>query len=517
MHSRLVNFCSEDIRWNSSGVDNFFWPLNRLSSKKLYETLLLRYVALARKNKNEDSGDFLIIVLNFFSLVNSVLSAENFQNALRKNNLKPVFPEKHVLWKAAYAGDYTNLPPMFTGDIDKGLGPPVSIVSSVKRRLRPWKDNTSPLKGFKRSHLGLYNPDRDIACTSYCSVARHMQKQTGKPVHLIALDEWFYPSSSARDVLPVHNFSLIDDILQDVRQVAAEFDITVSEASFAYMRHWLAYNMGWVKFYRRRIETLNIPVPRTLWAGSLGNVFNRMLAQFVREKGGFVQVHDHGEGGSYSQDLFLPFRELNQASRFVTFSDHQASQYRNNASTILIGNDKPEIMAIQPEDHIFKRWHKPFPRSKGKIVLYPCPLINLDVMGAVPLASAMEAIDWQARLFDHLNKAGFTVWFKPHPLTFHPFPDYGKVFNVIKKDEAFESVMDQADHILFDWTLTTTFGNAFKTDKPITVLDFDLARYSEDEKVMLGQRCTLVKGWFDADNRMQTDWNQLIRALTGLS
>jgi hypothetical protein len=92
-------------------------------------------------------------------------------------------------------------------------------------------------------------------------------------------------------------------------------------------------------------------------------------------------------------------------------------------------------------------------------------------------------------------------------------PHFACIQGVSVADGRFEDVLAQADVLLFDWLLSTTFGHTLKSDKPIVFVDFGLADLQPKAKAMLAQRCAVVDGGFDEQNRAVVDWAELHAAI----
>ena len=136
-------------------------------------------------------------------------------------------------------------------------------------------------------------------------------------------------------------------------------------------------------------------------------------------------------------------------------------------------------------------------------------------MHLVPLLADVVALDWQVRLFSHLQSWNIQVVHKPHPggQNFSP-AQFAEGFGHRTLLEPFEQVKDQADAYIFDLPQSTTFSIALATDKPVILIDLGFFDWVADARELMEKRCRVVRGWFDAKNRVQVDWDQLHTALT---
>jgi len=126
----------------------------------------------------------------------------------------------------------------------------------------------------------------------------------------------------------------------------------------------------------------------------------------------------------------------------------------------------------------------------------------------------LVAVDWQARLLGKLTKWGYQVLHKPHPGgTARPPIGFVEKFGVRMLGGRFEDVMSRADLYLFDFALTSTFGPALSSAKPMVLIDFGMAPWIEEARKMLERRCAIVRGWFDEANRAHVHWDELRDAI----
>ena len=494
---------TDQIQWTQKGVEDYEWPLNRLEGKALYESLFKAIVRYGRSLESEEAKTVLkILSTEICLIVHAVCLSEKIFHH-QKDKISPSdIPDRHLFWSAACNQDYSILSDFSFYAFERGL----QTSSAWKKYLRPIK--YWGVKGFKRGNLKTLDSDQDIACIAYSPLAVDHQKNIQKPVTLLSYDEWFYPPESKAQ--PYNDLKIVDALTE----VTDQQGFNISESAKDFLYHIIARNAGWVQFYMKRLDHLKIP--QQLWLTSMGNSYGRLLAAKVLEKEGKVVVHDHAQGGNFSNDYHVGFNEFQLASEFITFTAHQADYYQRIVSDVTIDN-AVKVKSFTKSDQVFLMPDHPVQikdkEKRKKTILYPCPLINRDVSGAVPLMGGAEIIDWQARLFTALNEAGYQIHFKPHPLTKQHFPDYEAVFDLITIEKPFEQAMADAEHMLFDWTLTTTFGNALFSDRPITVIDFGVARYDSQEKHILSDRCHWIEGTIDEENRSQTNWKDLISCI----
>lgn len=93
---------------------------------------------------------------------------------------------------------------------------------------------------------------------------------------------------------------------------------------------------------------------------------------------------------------------------------------------------------------------------------------------------------------------------KPHPRSHCPIPlAFTEELGARLLTERFERVL--ADAVMFDSPMSTTFG--------VVLIDLGKAVFRREAPALLEKRCRIVKTWFDQENRLQTDWDELHRAI----
>jgi len=123
-------------------------------------------------------------------------------------------------------------------------------------------------------------------------------------------------------------------------------------------------------------------------------------------------------------------------------------------------------------------------------------------------------IDWQLRLLNYLSEKGYEILVKQHPNSDIKMPKY--FFEEIGVEDIqgrFEDVYNNADIILMDYSGSTTFGTALKSNKPVIFIDFGYSILRPNEAEMLKKSCYVIKGRFLNDNRADIDWDDLNNGL----
>lgn len=259
-------------------------------------------------------------------------------------------------------------------------------------------------------------------------------------------------------------------------------------------------------------------LPEHLWTGTNGRYISRLLSLAVREKGGYVTSFSHSCNPSTYLKRRGPFTmiELAVTSEFVMptrrFADLMAGsefpqQIQGFKDTRFRGlNGDPSFRAV--------RRGKRSQASVRPKVLYVSTLFRGFRQYMAPWPQNMVYLDWQFRLTRSLRKMPVELLCKPHPEGEfkgrpHPVAEFAPTTYA-----PFEEVMDDTDIFLFDYIMTTTFGKALCTDKPIVLLNLTGLELNSELGEPLSQRCRILDVGNDSANRPAIDEGILEEALT---
>jgi hypothetical protein len=257
-------------------------------------------------------------------------------------------------------------------------------------------------------------------------------------------------------------------------------------------------------------------LPKTLWTGTCGNVWDRMLRLAVREAGGRVSAHSHAGGTPDYVNPVYTASEFLACDEYAAYNEREAELLSRHADPRFLLEPIPE-MKIVPVPPLPAPEPKDLGRSKNRpAILYLGNFIlGREATVSHPFFSDLTAVDWQARLISRLTNAGHEVLFKEHPNNYVPAPEeYASVCGATMiREGCFEDLLDMGDVYLFDNRSSTTFNVAVKTKKPIVFIDFGLVDFIDDARELLARRCAVVEGRLDAENRAQIDWDELREAI----
>ena len=117
-----------------------------------------------------------------------------------------------------------------------------------------------------------------------------------------------------------------------------------------------------------------------------------------------------------------------------------------------------------------------------------------------PLLPDSIYLDWQFKLAQEMNDAGFDLKIRPHPEGAYkgkPHP-LGNVFEI--EERLFERCLSDYDILVFDYGQSTTFAKALCTKMPIIYLHLGTSIHNPKVAKMIGERCLRIDVEFDEHN-----------------
>jgi hypothetical protein len=260
-------------------------------------------------------------------------------------------------------------------------------------------------------------------------------------------------------------------------------------------------------------------LPHQLWIGAGSRPLTRLLSHAVRSNGGEVTGHDHATGHGHIQSELKDLVDFWTCDTFVTFTQESRRTLIETARTDLILNGRVPNIAFPTQgpkpSSSFKRTSEDQPLRPTKHIMYISSVYRLDRVVYMARPFSTTLLDWQARLLCNLRQSGYAVTLKAHPESLFSPPEFFRT-GVPAHVEAlrFEQVADQADLFLFDNPLSTTFGHALKSSKPVVLIDFGLTKFTDRGRQHLERRCAIVEGRTDScDRRWRIDWADLHEAI----
>lgn len=246
----------------------------------------------------------------------------------------------------------------------------------------------------------------------------------------------------------------------------------------------------------------NFPFPALeLWSGTAGNRVSRALAFAVKAQGGTTKVFDHGGStGMLASGALLGLTEGAATDRFYALSPGLADLCREGPLGREIAlHRQMEFVGGSGDPHIRTLDARPPQRhgTRARVMLVTGAYLGHRQINP-PLPRDPVYLDWHMRLVQILQTLPIDLILKPHPEGLfrgqpHPLGKIGQVLTA-----PFEASLAEADLLLFDFPLSTTFWTAMCSRHPIVYADLGVAPLNARVMQMIRQRCvTAAVHWND--------------------
>jgi len=484
------------------------WPLtfdDEIEQGHRLVEAMVRFLRPALAEGDENQRCLAALSAKYLIEIHSLLRIHRIVDHFREADIELRTPPSMPLTRSVVAGE-PRPPSPFLRSLERAVPKPMgwrrwSRIPREAFRAGPYRART--LHSFGRS---------EVVTVSRCPLTTAHALRDGIRPALVPCYEWLSPPTAAersRPLPPPASPTAREGLNEALIDVAGGIGVQLGRFDREWMDRWLAEGSRWIRFYRNRLR--DMPLPQTVWSTSSGIVWTRLIVDAVLDAGGRAVVHDHALGADYSLRSLMPFIETYRASRFFTFTPRQADLYRTLAPTQTLQEDPPEIDHL-PAYRSPLTVHRESPPIRS--ICYVVPPYQREINGPQALMAAPPAISWQFRLLRLLREFGLRVFTKPHPEALYTTPRWLlEECEATELDGRFEETLDRFDAVLFDNPMTTTFGYALRSDKPVVLIDFAQARWPGDVREMLGRRCAIAPGVYDRHRIPDVDPTELRSAV----
>jgi len=506
------------------GVEDFYWPITHKPMSEFGERFFYECADLLREWPDQRSAlIYKFCVKYLIAIAGGVFQSDLLKGRLGADEAELVVPEGWLVWPHTM----------------KGAPPPRTLFLEALRRNKRGPSLLAKLLDFKRykrifskTKISMGKMEIDglkvvpitsdvlenyIVATQRSGLISRKAKSLPEDVVFCRSDYWF-SSISEEDIGAAkdNRSEVLENKLYDIiLKLYAEFGAEPSGFVREYLMSLMSEMAVLLGIHYDRLMARD-DLPRRLWTGTGGQVWDLMLRSAVIEKGGHVTAFDHGGGTAHTNVALVGFIELWACHEFVTFNEKQADDIRKAAKAWPKLDQMVPYITFVPSDPLSFKINPEFEAGKKPIrkIYVLSTLYDQDRGRSFAFYPDLAYVDWQARLFDHLKHWGYEVFFKPHPESRSLPPEAFETTLGIKIVKGnFEEVLQDADLFLIDYTYTSVMIPAFLTNTPIVLVDFDDLPWHEDAYALIRQRAGIVTGGFDKKNRIQIDWNELEQAI----
>lgn len=504
---------------DSQGITSFDYPVSRTEVIEMRDALVSNFVKLYKEHQDstEEIELFVVLMLVYLSTVMSIYQTGIIHQRLQKKGYHITYSDKYQFSQHHHNNTvpaFDQLSKLLVKGVPRSNRLHVTLLRSVWRTLKMIEWN-----GFKPSRW--FNNENAIHCIDYTGLAkRHAQSISHKIIYS-SLSDWFLPldkntALQSQSWKPLDS-NIINDILSVTLETTQAKHFTINTKWQQFLNDWLQDSSAAVRHRLHVLSEKKNQFPKHLWTGTGGNIWNRILRHAVRKQGAIVTGHDHANGiGHLRYYCKLP-NDYDSCDHFVTFTKRQADNLITNCrSDWLIPEKPPVITYIPKQNHSHSDQSAPVNTDKKQVssVMYISSFYVGELFQFGIQIPDYIQVDWEARLFHHLNQWGYQTYHKPHPESLEMPPEsLFEPFGVKRLHKPFEEVIDQVDVILFTNPQSTTVVHSLKTGVPLVFIDLGMIEWMDDAYEMIKKRCAVVKGYYDENYRAQLNWSELQSAI----
>ncbi len=366
----------------------------------------------------------------------------------------------------------------------------------------------------------VFNKARDILTFSNAPlIMRHAQENNQ---HLIRnhYADWFTPIPKEYDKTQAFCADLRQSILDIVRSTIENKQVPWGIQSQRRLDEGLLFLNHMTRHHLASLRAKAHMLPRTLWIGTAGIIYNRLLAHVARERGVWVCGHDHGTGAGWLDTLDQTLVEFNYIDEFYTYTPLMAQGLKSTIKPQFLFNHDFTAEKIIHARYSFGDMPKRSvlgvqEASARKKILFIATAYMRDLVDPIPRMPLDVALEWHKALLLFLEKHGYSLSVRPHPDD-PEVPDFMLPY-CVPEGSSLSNNIEDADILLFDFPMTTAIVEAMQSDKPILVIDFDIETLNDLGQEKLSSRCQMLKMFFDPErNYVQFDESALLLALERL-
>lgn len=511
----------------ADGIQNYFWPIGFREIADFGKKLQYALADYLRNYPDqEEILNYKILIKHYVCEVCGV-----FQGDLLRERIKDMDVDIDVSsnW-LFYPYTLNETPPPYPRILEnlKNIKASPSFLQRLKQPKRILKvlSKVRPFEkgGIKVDGLLLMKPTADdlenaIITTQRTEIISIHAKKVDKPVFLCRSDKWFNEVNNEEIGLARQNINpeIVSDILSIIYNLYKTFDIEPKPYAKKYLEDCMKEFFAIISIHTNRLKRRQ-DIPKQIWTGTSGNIWDMMLRLESLKREGVVTAHDHSGDRAHAENYEMGWIEMYGATYFATFSEKQAESLRTYIGKWpVLDKNPPEIISVgsKKNKQVMAKHEevRSEPKNIKKVLLFST-VYDRDRGRGNPIFPMISYIDWQARLIGHLNKWGYQVYLKPHPESpLAPPQVFTEELNVTIINGRFEDMSERMDLYFFDFTQTSVFKPAILTDIPIVFVDFKGLDWVEGARELLEKRAEVLEGYFDENNRVHVNWEEIQKAL----
>lgn len=510
------------------GVDNYCWPVSNNDRIHFSQNLMQAYhdIILKMGHDNPAVTPYKILCMKFINEAVAIFWGDMLREGFKEARLSPQIPDRFRYWPYLFNKKTPPQPPfpevLKRGPNANNAARQFFTFAKFKRVLKFLRFQKGGLRvdGMKVTPITPKILQDNIISTQRIPSIKTHTEYINEDIVFCRSNRWFSPIEEDEREKARADFKsdFIKEIMNAIKGFYKDNNIKFEPHSQDYLETFLFESALSISIHYNRLLASPESIPKRLWTGSGGNVWDKMLRLAVLKNGGDVTGHDHGAGLGHVNNPIIGMVELWGCTKFISFNKNQAEELKkNDTSKHRLDGKLPEILGLQKINSgdttkIFPKFLDPNQKIKNIFIL--ADIYDGD-RGRYGLYSPdIMHLDWHIRLAKQLKNWGYDVTIKIHPETpILPPPIFKETLGVHIETEPLENIMEQADMFLFDHIYTTAFRHALSTNVPMTVVDLHGHPWTETGKSLITKRTSFIDATYNAVNRPVMDWDALKQAI----
>jgi hypothetical protein len=246
-------------------------------------------------------------------------------------------------------------------------------------------------------------------------------------------------------------------------------------------------------FFIHNVKFLSKLNNATLLVTGLGNSIHRLFSVAWRYSGGKVIGFTHGN--SFYRNYFIGnYIYLSLVDQYVTASAESAKSMQDASKDFTVNIERGEAIYTKQNHYraLFGELQKlPHDKKINKVMLVGFPMASFYYK-YIPAGYAYAHLELEIQLLRLLKSAGYQTIYKPHPFTANDTTSLLNEYADEIQNGSFEDVYHLANCILFGEFMSTTFGFAMLTNKPMVLVNVEGHIISKEAFELLKKRCCVV-------------------------
>lgn len=495
------NFDISSREYNETGMLGFYWPLpycERRVFANEYLASVKKFFENIESSKKDDANILLVLQSHLFVITTTIAQASYLHSDADQIAIK--YPKaRSKCWSSSTPEEWFE---NYRKKLFNNLNEPTwkKTARYIKYLVRPGKIRALPLKLFSKKF--------PIITGNSPLLELYLEQKKIKNVSYTSYSEWFYDlTESERN----SNVSAVDDELIDqyLSCIPLIYGHEISQDYIEAFKEFILKTTYEIKLYLNRFDKNPKMIPEFFLSGSMGMLLNGIIGLSVKNNGGKVINFDHGYSCNIWSSSTTALVETQLSDELYTFSPYSAKTIEENIPKHCFSHSPTTIHHYQPRTKHNVITNKQSKKS-GKTIMFVQALFIGDQGELDPIMPDVVAADWQVRLFSYLKNLGYNIILKPHPLSGTQLPEKTiKDLSINIRHEPFEGICMEADILMFDYALSTTFHLGMLTNKPMIYFHFSDSSYPTKLQKDLSNRIEIISGYYDETNRAQIVWNDL--------